>query len=152
MVMSQSGTRGVWHVSWRGELASACENGEVALLGATLSVTLIGAGLVLLGFVIVAVTVSFWRASAEDPSVLAPLEVMADRRFARADDRTRSRMLANYRAEDAPDEGGEEIVWSSPRGARQRSIREPETADETASMGSFDPLIGSPDRPRGFQE
>ncbi|MFM9226832.1 MAG: hypothetical protein ACKOQ1_09470, partial [Actinomycetota bacterium] len=48
------------------------------------TVNILGGGLVALGLVLLAVTVVFWRSSVEDPDVLAPLEVMADRRFARS--------------------------------------------------------------------
>jgi hypothetical protein len=54
------------------------------LFDSKLSVNLIGGGLVILGIVLLIATLAFWRSAIEDPEVLAPLEIMADRAFARA--------------------------------------------------------------------
>lgn len=64
--------------------------------------------MVLLGVVLFVVTVMLWRGAVNDPAVLAPLEIMADRRFARADDEARHGMLDEHRG-TAPDVTMEEI-------------------------------------------
>ena len=61
------------------------------------TVTAIGALLVAIGLLLVVVTVRLWRAAAIDPEVLAPLEMMATRRFTRADDESRVRILDEVR-------------------------------------------------------
>ena len=123
-----------------------------ATVSATLSVTLIGAGLIVLGLVIVAVTVSFWRGSAEDPEVLAPLEVMAGRRFARADDHSRTEMLAGVR----PDEAGAGTRYMPTEALRggeavsgDDAVRE---GDDTETMTSVDPLLAGGERGRRVED
>ena len=71
------------------------------LLASNVSVNLIGGGLVLLGFALMFATLAFWRSAIEDPEVLAPLEVMADRSFARADENKRQELLNKFRPEGA---------------------------------------------------
>jgi len=71
------------------------------LFASKMSVNLIGIGLVLLGIALLFVTLAFWRAAVEDPAVLAPLEVMADRSFARADDQKRLELLNQVRPDGA---------------------------------------------------
>lgn len=71
------------------------------LLASKLSVNLIGGGLVVLGLVLLVATFAFWRSAIEDPAVLAPLEIMADRSFARADQAKRTEMLNDARTDDA---------------------------------------------------
>ena len=71
------------------------------LLASKLSVNVIGGGLVVLGVVLLIATLAFWRAAIEDPAVLAPLEIMADRSFARADQAKRTEMLNDVRTEGA---------------------------------------------------
>ena len=71
------------------------------LLASKLSVNLIGGGLVVLGIVLLIATLAFWRAAIEDPAVLAPLEIMADRSFARADQAKRTEMLNEVRTDGA---------------------------------------------------
>ena len=71
------------------------------LLASKLSVNVIGGGLVVLGVVLLIATLAFWRAAIEDPAVLAPLEIMADRSFARADQAKRTEMLNEVRTEGA---------------------------------------------------
>lgn len=60
-------------------------------------VNLLGGGLVVLGIALFVATVAYWRSSVPDKEVLAPLEVMSDRRFARADDVERADILDEYR-------------------------------------------------------
>jgi hypothetical protein len=71
------------------------------LLASKLSVNLIGGGLVVLGLALLVATLAFWRSAVEDPAVLAPLEIMADRSFARADQAKRTEMLNDVRTEGA---------------------------------------------------
>jgi hypothetical protein len=66
-----------------------------------MTVNILGGGLIVLGLVLLLATLAFWKAAAEDPLVLAPLEVMADRKFARADDTLRLAMLNGVRPEGA---------------------------------------------------
>ena len=71
------------------------------LLASKLSVNLIGVGLVVLGLALLVATLAFWRSAIEDPAVLAPLEIMADRSFARADQAKRTEMLNEVRTDGA---------------------------------------------------
>jgi len=71
------------------------------LLASKLSVNLIGGGLVILGLALLVATLAFWRSAVEDPAVLAPLEIMADRSFARADQAQRTEMLNDVRTDGA---------------------------------------------------
>lgn len=64
---------------------------------ANFSVNLIGGGLVVLGVALLVATLAFWQSAVEDPEVLAPLEVMADRRFARAGHDRRIEILDSVR-------------------------------------------------------
>jgi len=66
-----------------------------------MTINVLGGGLVVLGVVLLVVTLAFWRSAVEDPDVLAPLEVMADRKFARADDSKRLALLNRVRPADA---------------------------------------------------
>jgi hypothetical protein len=92
------------------------------LLASKLSVNLIGGGLVILGIVLLIATLAFWRAAIEDPAVLAPLEIMADRSFARADQAKRTEMLNGVRTE-----GAEPIInHVAPATLMREPISEPE--------------------------
>jgi hypothetical protein len=71
------------------------------LFASKLSVNLIGGGLVILGIVLLVATLAFWRSAIEDPEVLAPLEIMADRAFARAGQAKRTEMLNEVRTDGA---------------------------------------------------
>jgi hypothetical protein len=71
------------------------------VLASSMSINLIGGGLVLIGLALLISTLLFWRAAVEDPEVLAPLEIMADRKFARADETRRLAMLNQMRPEGA---------------------------------------------------
>lgn len=66
-----------------------------------MAINLLGGGLVVLGIVLLVVTLAFWRSANVDPEVLAPLEVMADRKFARSDDSRRLALLNMVRPEGA---------------------------------------------------
>jgi len=74
---------------------------NVSLLASSMSVNALGIGLIVLGLVLLFVTLGFWRGAVEDPEVLAPLEVMADRSFARADETKRLALLNQVRPEGA---------------------------------------------------
>jgi hypothetical protein len=74
---------------------------SLAVFSSSVGINLIGGGLIVVGVVLMGVTLSFWKAAVEDPEVLAPLEVMADRRFARADDTHRLALLNSVRPEGA---------------------------------------------------
>lgn len=74
---------------------------NVPLLASSMSVNALGVGLIVLGLVLLFVTLGFWRGAVEDPEVLAPLEVMADRSFARADETKRLALLNQVRPEGA---------------------------------------------------
>lgn len=74
-----------------------CENGTVTAVAGSFTVDLVGGLLVLLGIVLVWTTVVFWRGSTEDHEVLAPLEVMGDRRFGRLDDSDKLALLNDVR-------------------------------------------------------
>lgn len=66
-----------------------------------MTINILGGGLVVLGVILLVVTLTFWRSAAVDPEVLAPLEVMADRKFARSDNSRRLALLNQVRPEGA---------------------------------------------------
>ncbi|MEY4391531.1 MAG: hypothetical protein RLZZ544_240 [Actinomycetota bacterium] len=66
-----------------------------------MTVNALSVGMILLGIVLFVVTFRFWQSAGEDPEVLAPLEVMGDRKFARADGDTRVEMLNTVRPDGA---------------------------------------------------
>ena len=69
------------------------------LLASDMRVNAISLGMVALGVSLFVVTLRYWRSAGEDPEVLAPLEVMSDRRFARADEAARVEILNSVRPE-----------------------------------------------------
>ena len=69
------------------------------VVASSMSVNVLGIGLIVLGLVLLVVTLAFWRSAVEDPEVLAPLEVMADRSFAKADETKRLALLNQVRPE-----------------------------------------------------
>jgi hypothetical protein len=69
------------------------------VVAANMTLHLVGAGLVVLGLVLLVTTIVLWRGAVADPEVLAPLEVMADRRFGRADNAERMAILNTVRQE-----------------------------------------------------
>jgi hypothetical protein len=109
-----------------------------------MSVTLIGSGLILLGVVLTWVTIVFWRGATEDPEVLAPLEVMTDRRFARGDDATRTRLLSQVRSSGADADG--EFAPESYEPSPTASGAGPDE-DDTAVIAPLDPLFGTGSAP-----
>ena len=72
-----------------------------ALVASDMTVNVLSVGMVALGIVLFVVTLRFWQSAGEDPEVLAPLEVMGDRRFARADETGRIELLNTVRPEGA---------------------------------------------------
>jgi hypothetical protein len=58
----------------------------------------VGIALIVVGVALLGVTAWFWRASRLDDPVLAPLEVIGDRRFRAADEATRREMLRQVRS------------------------------------------------------
>ena len=69
------------------------------VVAANMTLHLVGTGLVVLGLVLLVTTIVLWRGAVADPEVLAPLEVMADRRFGRADNAERMAILNTVRQE-----------------------------------------------------
>jgi hypothetical protein len=61
-------------------------------------VLLAACGLALLGAVVLALTVWWWRGTRREPSALASLEVMSDRKFLAAAESDRQRLLTEHLA------------------------------------------------------
>lgn len=68
---------------------------------ASLRVYLAAGGLVILGLVLLLLTIWWWRSTRPESAVLGPLEVMSERRFARAHDSDRRRMIDGHRPQGA---------------------------------------------------
>ncbi|MEN9286708.1 MAG: hypothetical protein RIS39_700 [Actinomycetota bacterium] len=62
----------------------------------------VGIALVVVGIVLLAVTLWFWRESRPDNPVLGPLEVMGDKAFKEADEAARKEMLRKARTTVVP--------------------------------------------------
>lgn len=62
----------------------------------------VGIALVVVGIVLLAVTLWFWRESQPDNPVLGPLEVMGDKAFKEADEAARKEMLRKARTTVVP--------------------------------------------------
>lgn len=73
----------------------------VSLIASNVTINVVGVGLVVLGVALLVSTLAFWRSAVDDSVVLAPLEVMADRKFARADETKRLAMLNDVRPDNA---------------------------------------------------
>lgn len=71
--------------------------GELSDSEAALRVYLAAGGLVLLGALLLTLTVRWWRATRPEPPVLAPLEVMGERKWAKAPEPEKQRLLEQYR-------------------------------------------------------
>ncbi len=95
---------------------------RTVLFATNTNVNLIGGGLVLLGLFLLIVTLAFWRSAVEDPEVLAPLEIMADRKYARADDSRRLAMLNMAR----PDGADPVVHHAAPAMLVREPVSEPE--------------------------
>ena len=59
----------------------------------------VGVALIVAGVALVGVTAWFWSSARPDNPVLAPLEVMGDDVYKRADEETRKELLRQARAE-----------------------------------------------------
>lgn len=68
-----------------------------SVAASNMTLNIVGGGLFFLGATLLFVTIALMRSAVSDPEVLAPLEVMADRKFARADDHKRADLLNNFR-------------------------------------------------------
>ena len=62
----------------------------------------VGIALVIMGIVVAAVTLWFWREARPDDPVLGPLEVIGERTFKEADEATRKAMLQRARSTVEP--------------------------------------------------
>jgi hypothetical protein len=119
-----------------------------ALLATDMKVNLLGGGLIVLGLVLLVVTISFWRSAVEDNSVLAPLEVMADRRFARANNSRRLAMLNKVRpegAEPVTQLASPPVLSREPISEPAKAFRDPFPHDDDAVdvvPSTIDPLLG----------
>lgn len=119
------------------------------VLGSNMQINLIGIGLVVLGLALLVTTLAFWKAAIEDPEVLAPLEVMSDRAYARGDESKRLALLNRVRKE-----GAEPVVHIAAPAALSREpvsepvkeFRDPFAHDDDAVdvvPSIIDPLLGS---------
>lgn len=73
----------------------------IALVASDMLVNALSLAMIVTGITLFVVTLRFWRSAGEDPEVLAPLEVMGDRRFARADEEGRVGILNAVRPDGA---------------------------------------------------
>ena len=111
-------------------------------------VNILGVGLIALGLVLLVITISFWKSAVEDNSVLAPLEVMADRRFARANDSRRLAMLNKVRPEGAQPVtqlASPPVLLREPVSEPAKPFRDPFPHDDDAVdvvPSTIDPLLG----------
>lgn len=71
------------------------------MVASDMRVNLIALGMISLGIALFVATLRFWGSAGEDPEVLAPLEVMGDRRFARSDETGRVALLNEVRPSGA---------------------------------------------------
>jgi hypothetical protein len=70
-------------------------------VSSTRKVYLLAVGLAALGIALLIITVWFWRSTRPDPALLAPLEVMGERKFRSLDEFAQQDMLNSVRPEDA---------------------------------------------------
>jgi hypothetical protein len=111
------------------------------------TINVVGVLLVLLGILLFVTTVAFWRAAVEDPSVLAPLEVMADRKFARANEERRVDMLNSVRSDGAAlieYHIAPPVLMREPVSEPEQPFRDPYPHDDDAVdlvPGFIDPLL-----------
>lgn len=129
------------------------------LVAANMAVNVIAIGLIVLGIVLFVITISFWRGAVEDPEVLAPLEIMQDRKFARADPVVRSSLLNKVRGSRSATVVAEEVftdvapaaLLREPRREPERPFRDPYPHDDDAVdvvPNVIDPLLNRLQRPR----
>ena len=70
-------------------------------VSSTRKVYLLAVGLAALGIALLIITVWFWRSTRPDPALLAPLEVMGERKFRSLDEFAQQDLLNSVRPEDA---------------------------------------------------
>ena len=117
-----------------------------AVLASDMTVNVVSVGMVVLGLVLLVVTLRFWRTAGEDPEVLAPLEVMGDRRFARADESGRIEILNAVRPDgaDRVDHIEAPPVLDHEPAEQERPFRDPfDHADDAVDVvpAIIDPLL-----------
>ena len=66
-----------------------------------MSLKFLGLAMISIGAGLVAVTVWFWNAARPDPEVLAPLEIMGDRVFVKANEKEKTRLLNAVRVQNS---------------------------------------------------
>lgn len=112
-----------------------------------MAINLLGGGLVALGIVLLVVTLGFWRSATIDPEVLAPLEVMADRKFARSDNSRRLALLNLVRpqgAEPITQHAVAPVLSREPLAEPEPVFRDPFPHDDDAVdvvPATIDPLL-----------
>lgn len=117
------------------------------LLASKMSVNLIGGGLLVLGIALLIATLAFWRSAIEDPAVLAPLEIMADRSFARADQTKRTELLNEVRpggADPIIHHIAPSVLMREPISEPEKPFRDPFPHDDDAVdvlPSIIDPLL-----------
>lgn len=115
----------------------------MGVVAANTLVNIIGGGLIIVGIVVLWATVAFWRGTHQDHSVLAPLEVMGERKFARADEGERLDLLNDVRPEGAPRVqviAEPEVLSHEPADARERPFRDTfDHSDDAVDV--IDPLL-----------
>lgn len=127
---------------------------NVGVVAANMTVNAIAIGLIVLGVVLFVVTIAFWRSSVEDPAVLAPLEIMQDRKFARADGQRRKQLLNTVRTPDAPipvSADASSPLLREPVSEPERPFRDPFPHDDDAVdvvPRVIDPLLSQQQTPR----
>jgi hypothetical protein len=67
----------------------------------TRKVYLLAGGLAVLGITLLVVTIWFWRSTRPEPALLAPLEIMGERKFRQLDDAAQQELLDSVRPQDA---------------------------------------------------
>lgn len=121
-----------------------------SFVATNMTLNLVGGALIVLGLALLVTTISLVRGAAEDPEILAPLEVMADRAFARADHERRTQILNQFRPNDAdPVDLGEvaPTLIREPLSEPVRAWRDPFPHDDDAvdivpmSPSVIDPLL-----------
>jgi hypothetical protein len=117
-------------------------------------------GLAILGLVLLVSTVLWWRGTRPEPEALAPLEVMSQRRWDRASDAERRRLLDEFRPADASARRPVPVALDLAQLTRDRpdsfdDLREDAPERSSASLAalvmSVDPT-GAPDRPSESDE
>jgi hypothetical protein len=117
-------------------------------------------GLAILGLVLLVSTVLWWRGTRPEPEALAPLEVMSQRRWDRASDAERRRLLDEFRPADASARRPVPVALDLAELTRDRpdsfdDLREDAPERSSASLAalvlSVDPT-GASDRPSESDE